>query len=142
MLEWKSLNPDVAVVTANGQVSPVSDGEATIVAARGSVEASVTVKVSGMGAPALVSFRQDVVPALSQAGCNMGACHGTPTGKGGFRLSLRGYLPDEDYTTLTREVGMRRINPLAVETSMLLTKPLGDPAARGRQAAFERDEAA
>ena len=51
-----------------------------------------------MEQPAPVSFRRDVIPAFSQAGCNMGACHGTPTGKGGFRLSLRGYLPDQDFT--------------------------------------------
>ena len=66
-------------------------------ARRGSVEVKTTVKVEGMERPAPVSFRHDVIPAFSQAGCNMGACHGTPTGKGGFRLSLRGYLPDQDY---------------------------------------------
>ena len=32
----------------------------------------------------------DVVPVLTRAGCNAGTCHGTPTGKNGFRLSLRG----------------------------------------------------
>jgi hypothetical protein len=56
----------------------------------------------------------------------MGACHGTPTGKGGFRLSLRGYLPDQDHVTLTREGGMRRLNLLAAEASVLLRKPLGE----------------
>ena len=40
-----------------------------------------------------VSFRNDVVPLLSRAGCNMGACHGNSGGKGGFRLSLRGDDP-------------------------------------------------
>ena len=79
-----------------------------------------------MDQPAPVSFRRDVIPAFSQAGCNMGACHGTPTGKGGFRLSLRGYLPDQDFLTLSREAGGRRINPLAAETSLILRKPLGE----------------
>src|SRR5438270_3927576 len=79
-----------------------------------------------MDRPSPVSFRRDVIPALSQAGCNMGACHGTPTGKGGFRLSLRGYLPDQDYLTLSRESAGRRIDPMAVETSMILRKPLGE----------------
>jgi hypothetical protein len=125
-LEWISLDPAVAVVTLKGQVIPKADGQATIVARGGSVEARATVTVTKMGEPAPVSFRRDVIPALSQAGCNMGACHGTPTGKGGFRLSLRGYLPDQDYTTLTREAGMRRLDPLAVETSMILRKPLGE----------------
>ncbi len=79
-----------------------------------------------MERPAPVSFRRDVIPAFSQAGCNTGACHGTPTGKGGFRLSLRGYLPDQDFTILSRESGGRRINPLAAETSLILRKPLGE----------------
>ncbi|MEA2630298.1 MAG: hypothetical protein QOE66_517, partial [Chloroflexota bacterium] len=125
VLEWVSLDPEVAVVSPKGRVEPRGDGVATIVARRGSVEVKTTVKVEAMDRPAPVSFRRDVIPAFSQAGCNMGACHGTPTGKGGFRLSLRGYLPDQDYFTLSRDAGGRRINPLAAETSLILRKPLG-----------------
>lgn len=125
-LEWLSLDPQIAEVNARGQVSPRADGEATIVARRGSVEVRTTVKVQGMGEPSPVSFRFDVVPALSQASCNMGACHGTPTGKGGFRLSLRGYLPDQDYEILSRETAGRRITPFAADESLLLRKPLGE----------------
>ncbi len=125
-LEWTSLDPTVATVSPRGQVTPVGDGSATIVARGGSVEARATVEVSRMGQPARVSFRNDVVPAFSQAGCNMGACHGTPTGKGGFKLSLRGYLPDQDFTLLSREAGGRRINVMAAESSLLLRKPLGE----------------
>jgi hypothetical protein len=125
VVEWVSLDPEVAIVSPRGRVEPRSNGTATIVARRGSVEARTTVKVAGLERPAPVSFRRDVIPAFSQAGCNMGACHGTPTGKGGFRLSLRGYLPDQDYFTLSREAGGRRINPLAADTSLILRKPLG-----------------
>ena len=59
-----------------------------------------------------VSFRREVIPAFTAAGCNAGACHGSPTGKNGFRLSLRGYDPDADFTTLTREFDGRRLNRL------------------------------
>jgi hypothetical protein len=124
-VEWTSLKPEVATVSPKGQVVPHGDGAATIVGRRGSIEVQTAVRVEGMNQPAPVSFRRDVIPAFSQAGCNMGACHGTPTGKGGFRLSLRGYLPDQDYFTLTREAGGRRINTLAAETSLILRKPLG-----------------
>src|SRR4051794_19552483 len=124
-LEWVSLDPEVAVVTPKGRVEPRGNGTATIVARRGSVEVKTTVQVEAMDRPAPVSFRRDVIPAFSQAGCNMGACHGTPTGKGGFKLSLRGYLPDQDYFTLSRDAGGRRINPLAADTSLILRKPLG-----------------
>ena len=125
-LEWTSLDPDVATVSGKGQVVPKGNGKATIVARGGSVEVRATVDVSGMGKVKPVSFRNDVIPAFSQAGCNMGACHGTPTGKGGFRLSLRGYLPDQDYAILTREAAGRRINVMASESSILLRKPLGE----------------
>lgn len=125
-VEWISTQPTIAKVTPKGQVIPVANGNATIVARWRSLEAETSVAVTGCDQDVPVSFRFDVIPALSQAGCNMGACHGTPTGKGGFRLSLRGYLPDQDYLTLTRETGMRRIDTLASETSMILRKPLGE----------------
>ncbi len=123
---WESLDPTVATVDAKGQVRPLADGNARIVARGDGFEATAVVKVDGLGQPAPVSFRRDVMPAFSQAGCNMGACHGTPTGKGGFRLSLRGYLPDQDYQILTREAAGRRLSPLAAGSSLLLRKPLGE----------------
>ena len=46
-------------------------------------------------------------------------------GKNGFRLSLRGYNPSLDYETLTREVGTRRTNPFAPESSLILLKGTG-----------------
>ncbi|QEH37871.1 Bacterial Ig-like domain (group 2) [Aquisphaera giovannonii] len=123
---WTSLDPTVAAVSPRGLVSPRGNGKATIVARAGSSEVRGVVAVRGMDAPAPVSFRRDVIPAFSQAGCNTGSCHGTPTGKGGFRLSLRGYLPDEDFLTLTREASGRRINATAPDDSLLLRKPLGE----------------
>ncbi len=131
ILTWISMNPEVATVDAHGRVTPVGDGTATIVARGGSVETQATVAVSGMDQPQAVSFRNDVIAAFSQAGCNMGACHGTPTGKGGFKLSLRGYLPDQDYQTLSRDAGGRRINVMSADDSLILTKPLGLVAHEG-----------
>jgi Protein of unknown function (DUF1553)/Protein of unknown function (DUF1549)/Bacterial Ig-like domain (group 2) len=130
-VEWLSLNPKIARITANGRVVPVANGPTTIVARLGSHEVRAVVQVNAMDQPAPVSFRRDVMPAFSQASCNMGACHGTPTGKGGFRLSLRGYLPDQDFAILSREAGGRRINPIAPETSLILRKPLGEVAHEG-----------
>jgi hypothetical protein len=136
LVQWTSLDPEVAVVDSKGRVTPVADGQARIVASGGSVEGQTTVTVKRMGEPSPVSFRHDVMPALSQASCNMGACHGTPTGKGGFRLSLRGYLPDEDYQVLSREIAGRRVDPFDPDNSMILTKPLGLIAHEGGQRLF------
>ncbi len=78
-----------------------------------------------------VSFRRDVVPMLTRAGCNAGACHGAPSGKNGFRLSLRGYDPALDHHTLTREAAGRRIDPLAPDASLVLMKATGRTAHEG-----------
>lgn len=130
-LEWTSLDPKIAEVSATGLVVPRGDGEVVITARGGSVEAMAKVKVQAMEATPLVSFRRDVIPAISQAGCNTGACHGTPTGKGGFKLSLRGYLPDDDILVLTRESGGRRVNTFAPDESLIIRKPLGEAPHEG-----------
>jgi len=70
-----------------------------------------------------ISFRYDVLAAISKQGCSSGECHGSPSGKGGFRLSLRGFDPQLDRRTLTREYFGRRINPLRPDKSLLLLKP-------------------
>ena len=72
------------------------------------------------------SFRTDILPILSKAGCNAGACHGAATGQGGFRLSLLGYDPEEDYWTITREFSGRRVNLDAPQESLFLRKPTFD----------------
>src|SRR5262249_43772541 len=72
-----------------------------------------------------VEFRRDVIAALSRAGCNSGACHGSPQGKNGFRLSLRGADADQDFATLTKEQGGRRVNRLAPDDSLVLLKGSG-----------------
>src|SRR5947208_16493819 len=75
--------------------------------------------------PRPIDFRTDVIAALSRAGCNQGACHGSPQGKNGFRMSLRGYDPDLDLRVFTRDLGSRRVNPLAPDESLLLLKGSG-----------------
>src|SRR3954465_11084765 len=72
-----------------------------------------------------VSFRRDVIAALSRAGCSQGACHGSPQGKNGFRLSLRGFDADLDYATLVREQGGRRVDRVHADSSLILLKGTG-----------------
>src|SRR5438874_1303084 len=49
------------------------------------------------------SFRNHIIPTLTKIGCNSGACHGALAGKGGLKLSLRGYAPEIDHFVLTRQ---------------------------------------
>jgi len=84
-------------------------------AATPSISSTQAVTSSSVPVPALqldhpMSFRNDVMPVLTKAGCNTGACHGAARGRDGFHLSLFGYDPDGDYDRITREMGARRIN--------------------------------
>lgn len=69
------------------------------------------------------SFRNHVIPVLTRLGCNSGACHGALAGKGGFRLTLRGYDPEADFNVMTRQTAGRRVNLLEPTRSLLLLKP-------------------
>ncbi len=83
------------------------------------------------GEPRPVDFRTDVIAALSRAGCNQGACHGSPNGKNGFRLSLRGFEPDVDIHTLTRGEFGRRIDRQNPANSLFLLKGTGSVSHQG-----------
>jgi Protein of unknown function (DUF1553)/Protein of unknown function (DUF1549) len=79
-----------------------------------------------------------VVPVLTKAGCNAGACHGTPAGKNGFHLSLRGYDPGPDFRALTRDAGGRRINRVQPDASLILLKATAQ-VSHGGGHRFDRD---
>src|SRR6202022_1773825 len=86
-------------------------------------EATAKVKVIGTKAPITWSFRNHVIPVLTRLGCNSGACHGALAGKGGFKLSLRGYDPATDHFVLTRQVPGPRVNAQEPARSLILLKP-------------------
>lgn len=95
---------DPQIVTIQGGIAvAVADGSALITATVGDQTATAKVTVTGTADKHTWSFRNDVQSVFSRIGCNTGACHGALAGKGGFRLSLRGYDPDADYFCLTRE---------------------------------------
>lgn len=65
------------------------------------------------------SFPSHITPILTFGGCNQSACHGSPVGKNGFKLSLYGSDPEKDHQTLLAT----RINVKQPEDSLLLKKP-------------------
>ncbi len=69
------------------------------------------------------NFRNHVIPVLTRLGCNSGACHGALAGKGGFKLTLRGYDPELDFNVMTRQALGRRVNRSEPARSLLLLKP-------------------
>ncbi len=72
-----------------------------------------------------VHFDTQVVPVLTKAGCNAGACHGAAAGRGGFHLSLYGSNPEADYNAIVRQRDGRRVNLSQPVASLLLLKPTG-----------------
>ncbi|KAA0143023.1 DUF1553 domain-containing protein [Gimesia chilikensis] len=116
----------IVVVSPTGYVSPLSNGSATITASLDSKRSlKIPVRVSSFEQRRPVSFYNDVIPQLTRGGCNSGACHGTPSGKNNFHLSLLGFEPGNDFEYITKESLGRRINPAAPETSLLLQKAAG-----------------
>lgn len=121
---WTTSDAKVAVVEA-GSVVPVGDGRATLTATVDGKTAAVDVVVSGTGEPFAWSFRNHVEPVLAKRGCNSGACHGALAGKGGFRLSLRGYDPSADHFNIVKLDGGRRVELADPGRSLILAKPQG-----------------
>jgi hypothetical protein len=122
-VEFASSNSAVATVDQGGMVRPVTDGEAIITASEEGRKATAHVKVVQTRAPFTWSFRNHVIPMMTKIGCNSGACHGALAGKNGFKLSLRGYAPFDDYFVLTRQALGRRVDTVEPSRSLLLRKP-------------------
>lgn len=124
--KFTSADPKVAAVDAQGWVRPLANGATVVRVEVLGRTFSVPVKVALPAAVPPTSFRHEVMPALSLAGCNMGACHGYSLGKNGFKLSLRGADPETDYVQIVRDTLGRRLNFLAPGESLLIAKPRGD----------------
>jgi hypothetical protein len=123
--EWALEGDAVAEVGPDGFLAAKKDGTATLVVKAAGKVTRVPVTVKEFANPRPVSFRNEMIAALSVGGCNQGACHGTPSGKNGFRLSLRGYDPAADYIQLTRDVLGRRTDRFDPASSLILLKALG-----------------
>ena len=115
----------------DGRVGPVSKGETTMTVVVDDLEATVPIVVSAGEQIPPISFRQDVMPVLSKAGCNVGGCHGAASGKDGFRLSLFGFDPTGDHYRLTREMMGRRVNLATPRDCLLVNKSTGSVAHTG-----------
>src|SRR5207247_5423873 len=106
-----------------GVVTPLADGTATITAksAEGLTD-SLPVAVEQFNTVRPVNFPNQIVPIFTNPGCNAGGCHGKSSGQNGFRLSLLGFEPAEDYEHLVKEARGRRLFPASPENSLLLLK--------------------
>lgn len=114
----------VVSVDANGLVTPLKEGTAVVTATVGKASATVPISVEHFVDPPLINFPNQVTPIFTKLGCNSGGCHGKSGGQNGFRLSLLGFEPGDDYEYLVKESMGRRLFPAAPEHSLLLLKAI------------------
>lgn len=120
----------IVTITKSGSVRPLKLGTATITASVGSdggtktATTKVTVRQVERHPP--VNFPNEIVPLFTKYGCNGGGCHGKADGQNGFKLSLLGYVPKDDYGFIVRESRGRRVFPAAPAHSLLIKKATGE----------------
>jgi hypothetical protein len=119
---YTSQPEGVLKVDASGLATPLKDGAATITASAGAANAKVSVTVEHYVDPPLINFPNQITPIFTKLSCNSGGCHGKSGGQNGFRLSLLGFEPGDDYEYLVKESMGRRLFPAAPEHSLLLLK--------------------
>ncbi len=135
----KSVRDDVVytssdakvVEVVNHLVVPRGNGQATITATWNGSSASTSVDVVDFNEEEPWNFRNHVQSLLTKLSCNSGACHGALSGKGGFRLSLRGYDSESDFHAITREARGRRVELDDPGRSLVLAKPTGAISHKG-----------
>ena len=122
---------DIVAIDGERNLSPKKNGTTNLVVKAGTHVVKVPITVQNFEKAQPISFRNEVIAALNVGGCNAGACHGTPSGKNGFKLSLRGYDPSSDYIQLTHDVLGRRTDRLNPLQSLMMQKALGRVAHEG-----------
>jgi hypothetical protein len=110
-----------------GWLQPMSDGTATLTAKHTSgLSTSLQISVTDFEVERPINFANKIVPIFTKTGCNGGGCHGKSSGQNGFRLSLLGFEPTEDFEHLVLESRGRRLFPAAPEHSLLLRKAVAE----------------
>jgi hypothetical protein len=137
-----STEPPGIIQTANGMIIPLKNGKAVLTARLESgSEARLSVAVQDFQNTRPIHFANQVVPIFTKGGCNGGGCHGKAAGQNGFRLSLLGFEPQEDYDHLVNESRGRRLFPAAPERSLLLLKATGElPHGGGKRLDADSDD--
>jgi hypothetical protein len=138
---YEISNPGVVRISPAGRVTPLAQGDSTIVARFGAVQVSIPVSVGAIDVELPLNFANQVVPVFTKLGCNSGGCHGKLAGQNGFRLSLLGFEPTLDFETLVHEARGRRVFPAAPDHSLLLLKAAGRvPHGGGKRTEVDSDE--
>jgi hypothetical protein len=111
-----------------------SSGEVVLTAKLATSSAQARIRIEGVDKPRPFTFSRDIERIFTKRGCNDSSCHGGVKGRGGFKLSVYGLFPRDDYDwivnggtfrVLTTDADPKhpRINAKEPEKSLLLLKP-------------------
>ena len=120
---FRVTDPSIASVNEAGRLLALANGETSITVKVSDETVKKSITISGIEAQPTTEFMRDIAPILSKTGCNMGACHATQHGQGGFKLSVFGFEPGADREAIVRDRQQRRTNMVAPEQSLFLLKP-------------------
>jgi hypothetical protein len=130
LVQWEASETGVLQLTAKRSGTTtlqiehqLSDGQ--------TLTASATIVCRDAEKPREIEFTNHIESVLARSSCNMGACHGALAGKGGFKLSLRGYDPVTDHFNITRQDGGRRVELSSPALSLFIAKPSGSIEHKG-----------
>ncbi|MBL9082337.1 MAG: DUF1549 domain-containing protein [Planctomycetales bacterium] len=124
-VKYTTAPEGIVSIDGTGLVVPLSDGKTTVTATEASGKtATVTLTVEHYKNSPAINFPNQITPLFTKYGCNGGGCHGKSGGQNGFKLSLLGFEPSEDFEHLVKEGRGRRLSPGAPDTSLLLTKAI------------------
>jgi len=140
-VQFSSEPAGIVAIDTQGMIKPTGEGTVKIIATAGDKSAQVEVDIKDFNHPPEISFPNQIVPIFTKLGCNGGGCHGKATGQNGFKLSLLGFYPEDDFEFLKNEARGRRTNVSSPERSLLLTKPVGQsPHGGGKRMEVDSDE--
>ncbi len=117
---------DLVSIDPTGLVKPIRNGTGSITAKLdGYTSSTIPIVIALPETESPVNFPNQIVPMFTKYGCNGGGCHGKLAGQNGFKLSLLGFEPKEDFEHLVRESRGRRLFPASPDASLLLQKSVG-----------------
>jgi hypothetical protein len=121
-------------IDQSGRFTPAQNGSTVLVAHFADLSAQATIQVQRELQTRQFSFARDICNIFTRKGCNETSCHGSVKGKNGFKLSINGMYPHDDYKwivqggtykVLSADPGPQspRIDLKEPEKSLILLKP-------------------
>lgn len=126
LVDYQFADPSIARIESSGQVQPLRDGKTQLIISHQGYQVTIDVEVCAFTNPPPISFRHQIIPILSKAGCNAGGCHGKAEGQQGFRLSVFGYDAEADYEAIALYGKGRRVFIASPTHSLLRQKAIAE----------------